>query len=301
MDLAAPHGHCYGLDTDCLADRIVFELLFDARHRVLMTRLWGTYTETDVVVRDRAVARFVTQHGLVRGIMDFTEVETIDMPMELIVARAQGKPLLPGQMRVIVAPDNHVYGLTRIIAAHQAYVRNVEPLLVRTLEDAYRAMEIEEPDFRSLRDDLTRREQVMHEILGRIETAQRCGAEAEREQLRRKMLRMLDSAMAKPAAGKSPAITVGEVLSAALRESRVSDDDLAMQCPSCGSKAALSGHRILPGRDTTYACRSCGEILVVLSPADPQAAPAGYPLGGFTLRSSADIECPGGVLPGTGA
>ena len=82
----------------------MFQLLFDPNNRVLMTRLSGTFIQEDIVVRDRAAARFVARHGLVRGIMDYTNVVAIDIPIERLVRRAHQPPVLPGQPRIVVAP-----------------------------------------------------------------------------------------------------------------------------------------------------------------------------------------------------
>ena len=95
----------------------MFELLFDARHKVLMTQFFGTYVADDIVLRDIAVGRFVARHGLARGILDYTDVEDIDVPMDLVVKRGHAPPMLPGQMRVIVAPDTQTWEMSRLIAA----------------------------------------------------------------------------------------------------------------------------------------------------------------------------------------
>ena len=120
----------------------MFELLFDPRHNVLMTRLYGTYVESDITLRDKAVARFVARHGLARGIMNFSDIEAVDVSMEAVVRRSAGPALLEGQARVIVAPREPLWALNRIFAAHQLYRRGDEPLLVRSLGEAYRALAI---------------------------------------------------------------------------------------------------------------------------------------------------------------
>src|SRR6188474_1675402 len=86
------------------AEAMVFQLLHDQRHNVLLTRFSGVYVSTDISLRDKAVARFVARNGLARGVMDYTAVEAVDIPIEVVVERSSQPPILPGQARVIVAP-----------------------------------------------------------------------------------------------------------------------------------------------------------------------------------------------------
>jgi hypothetical protein len=282
---------------------LVFQLLFDARHTVLMSRFHGTYVEADICVRDKAAARFVARHGLARGIMDFSAVEAVDIPMGYILERAHAPPVLPGQARVIVAPREPAYSLNRIFAAHQLYSRKVEPLLVGTLEEAYRALAITDPAFEPLEDDTAAQlETIALGVVAAIDQA--CAVSGdERRRMRQKMLRLLDTALTgKPAARHAPAgttITLSDVLNAVLRRVTLSDGDLAANCARCRLTTPLSACRVEAGRETTYACPSCRSVLVTLASASRASAePArGYVLGSFLVCTDVDIECPGGLLP----
>ncbi|MBM3646822.1 MAG: hypothetical protein FJX11_03425 [Alphaproteobacteria bacterium] len=280
----------------------MFQLLHDTSSNVLMTRLHGAYVEADIVLRDKAVARFVARHGLTRGIMDFTDVERVDVSMELIVRRCEEPPILPGQMRVIVAPYDPAYGLNRIIAAHQRYRRGIEPLLVRTLAEAYDALSIDQPAFAPIEvDAATRRDGVLTGVLSAIERARGRASLEQSERTRRTMLRLLDTVLTRgPAPVKSSLITFGNLLSTVLADARIGDADLTVTCPACRTRQPLSRCRFLAGRETSYACPACGQVLVVLlavgqTPASPR--PEGYELAGFIVRTTADIDCPGAVLP----
>jgi hypothetical protein len=283
----------------------VFDLLFDRRHVVLMSRFHGRYAAADIAVRDNAVVRFVAQHGLARGIMDFTAVEAIDVPIDYVLARCEAPPMLPGCTRVIVAPSEPAYSLNRVIAAYQLYSRKVEPLLVGTLEDAYCALDVTEPAFEPIGlDEATRLELAAFDALADIERTL-APAAAEREKMQRTMLRLLDSALAVggmpsgdvPSAG----ITLADVLNAQLHRARLSDSDLTARCDACRRKTTLNACRVTPGRETTYACRHCGNLLLVLG-AGAECDPVGsYRLGRFTLQAYADIEGPGACLPRSAA
>jgi hypothetical protein len=287
----------------CSSEDFVFQLLFDARHAVLMSRYHGTYVEADITLRDKAAARFVARNGLARGIMDFTAVEAIDVPMNYVLERTQAPPVLPGQARVIVAPREPAYSLNRIVAAHQLYNRKVEPLLVGTLEEAYRALSITDPAFEPLEhDEATKREAIALGVVAAIDQA--CTASGDdRRRVQQKMLRLLDTVLTgKTAAGQTragSAITLSDVLNAALRRVTLTDSDLSANCAHCRLRTPLSACRVQAGRATTYACPSCGGILVTLaSAAEASPEPAhGYALGSFIVYTEVDIECPGGVLP----
>ena len=280
----------------------MFQLLFDPTHNVLMTRLYGTYAEPDITLRDKAVARFVARHGTARGIMDYTSVEAVDLPIEVVVRRSAGPALLHGQARVIVAPREPVWAINRIFAAHQLYRRGNEPLLVRSLDEAYRALAIDKPAFEPLpADAASRLEGVALGVLAAIEASRGTADAAERERTRRKMLELLDSVMKRELVPhKTSAITLSDVLNAVLRHATVTDADLNATCASCNKRLPLSRYTISAGRETTYACPSCGSVMVVLASAEdrvPSPSPPGYEMGRFMVRTAADIDCPGALLP----
>jgi hypothetical protein len=283
----------------------VFDLLFDRRHVVLMSRFHGRYVAADIAVRDNAVARFVARHGLARGIMDFTAVEAIDVPIDYVLARCDAPPMLPDRTSVNVAEREPAYSLNRVIAAHLLYSRKVEPLLVSTLEEAYRALEIDKPAFEPVElDEATRLELAAFDALADIESTLAPIA-VEREKMQRTMLRLLDSALAASGAtsgvGTRPGITLSDVLNAQLHRARLSDADLAARCGACRRKVVLNTCRVTPGRRTLYACPHCASPLLVLGAAAEAGSAEGYQLGSFTLQAYADIEGPGGRLPRSAA
>lgn len=280
----------------------MFQLLFEPRHNVLMTRLYGTYVEPDITLRDKAVGRFVARHGLARGIMDYTSVEAVDVAIEVVVRRSAGRALLPGQARVIVAPREPVWAMNRIFAAHSLYRRGDEPLLVRSLDEAYRALAIDQPAFEPLPpDDASRLEGVALGVLSAIDSTRGATDAAERERTRRKMLALLDNVMKRELVPhKASAITLSDVLNAELQHATLSDADLRATCTACNKRLPLSRYTISAGRETTYACPGCGRVVIVLAPVEggvPAASPPGYEMGRFIVRTAGDIECPGALLP----
>ena len=113
------------------------------------------------------------------------------------------------------------------------------------------------------------------------------------------MMRMLDTVLERgPAARKVTAITLSDVLNAMLSRATVSDADLKTTCTTCNSRLPLSRYTISAGRETTYACPDCGQVMVVLAAAAEGASSLeGYEMGRFIVRTAGDIECPGAMLP----
>jgi hypothetical protein len=71
----------------------MFTLLFERRDRVMLTRYSRMYSWDDISEIDAFLASFVTEHGYVRIILDFTDVETIAISRQRLgpVARRYGR------------------------------------------------------------------------------------------------------------------------------------------------------------------------------------------------------------------
>jgi hypothetical protein len=286
----------------------VFQLLFEPRHRVLVTRIFGTYVQDDIILRDRAAVRFVARHGLMRGLMDFSGMEAIDVPIDRIVRRAHQPPVLPGQFRVILAPDALTYELNRVVIAHQLYSRKIEPLLVRTRAEAYAALELTDPEFVPIEsneaDLLDDSMTIVLSRMGETLDVSSAAAQDERRRLREKLLRLLDAVPGKTGkrrVQKRGAITLSDVFNAALnRAAAVTDDDLIAVCSRCRRKTTLGLCKVVSGRETAYLCPKCENVLTTLTPtseSEQDAPEKAYRLGAFLVRTAVDLECPGGRLP----
>jgi hypothetical protein len=275
-------------------ERGLFRLLYDAARNVLLTELSGAYTEEDIVIRDRQVARFVARHGLARGLMDYTGVTRVDVPMDVIVRRAHAPPMLPGQTRIVVAPAEPAYSLNRVIIAHQFFSRKVEPLMVRSAQDAYHALGGSQFHFLPVQeDDLTRWERTAMAALTAIDARGR-----KDEEVYRRTSAELKQALPEFQHRKLSSITVSDLFNTMLRHAELSDVDLSMSCPGCHRTTLLANCRLWGRRKTTYSCPRCGAALVELVPVGGTSVEsAGYSLGGFDVWTYADIECGDLVLP----
>jgi hypothetical protein len=283
----------------------LFQLLYDRAYKVLLTRLSGVYTEEDIVLRDRQVARFVARHGLARGLMDYTGVTAIDIPMDVVVRRAQAPPMLPGQTRVVVAPNEPAYSLNRVIVAHQYFSRKVEPLVVESLQDAYYALGRSRFDFVPVEEDQhMRRERTAFAALAMIDARARKQAARYRRMSAESRQRLAEAGAASSplARGRPSFITVSDLFNTALRHADLSDADISIRCPRCRRETTLAGCPMWGRRQTTYTCPACQARLVELAPLPGGQArePSGYSFGGFEVQTRADMSCQGIVLPKSG-
>jgi hypothetical protein len=128
----------------------MLDLAFERSHRVLLARFHGIFEPADLRRLDEAVRDLVREQGPVRGLLDFTDVTLVAVPETLLRARSRLPQISPGQMRAIVAPQDEVFALATACGARQRDFGNVRPLVVRTLDEAYEALGLEQPHFMAL-------------------------------------------------------------------------------------------------------------------------------------------------------
>lgn len=124
-----------------------FVMEFDARNNILRGTLRGRLTDAILLDYYEAAAAYTTSHPPCRCIWDFSEVTNFDVSSDAIRQVAGKSPLIPaGYMRVIVAPQDFLFGMMRML---QILSENTRPDLhvVRTLGEAYRLLLVESPEF----------------------------------------------------------------------------------------------------------------------------------------------------------
>src|SRR5258708_22102184 len=119
---------------------MAFELLFDTQARVLLIRFGSRLTPALLADMQATARRFVASNGSCRGIIDFSAVAEVDLPSGFLASLARQKPVLAGHRRVIVAPSELVYGLTRMFGTQQDAAIGEAPEVVRSLQEAYDAL-----------------------------------------------------------------------------------------------------------------------------------------------------------------
>ncbi len=121
---------------------------FDAKNNVLRGTVHGPMTGAALLDFYAAATDYMASHPPCRGILDFSHVTEFEVSPRAIRQVAAAPPAFPaGYMRVIVVPIEFIFGLARMF---QILGEKTRPDLhvVRTLDEAYRLLQIEAPEFR---------------------------------------------------------------------------------------------------------------------------------------------------------
>jgi hypothetical protein len=125
----------------------MFSLLLERNHRVLLTRFAGTFRRDVVEAQMVAARRIAAIEGPTRALYDFHDVEAVDIPYASLREMGRLPQTLPNQLRVYVMPKPELFGMGRTFATYQELTGNREPLIYRTMAEAYAALELKDPDF----------------------------------------------------------------------------------------------------------------------------------------------------------
>ncbi|MGB2606298.1 MAG: hypothetical protein WBC78_22015 [Candidatus Sulfotelmatobacter sp.] len=121
---------------------------FDAKNNVLRGTVHGPMTGATLLDFYAAATEYMASHPPCRGILDFSQVTEFEVSPHAIRQVAAAPPAFPaGYMRVVVVPIDFIFGLARMF---QMLGEKTRPDLhvVRTLDEAYRLLQIESPEFR---------------------------------------------------------------------------------------------------------------------------------------------------------
>lgn len=124
------------------------DLMYDAARRILLIRFGRSLTQPALAEMQTAAQAFAARMGGCDAVIDFSEVTEVDVPSRYLASLAQQKPVLAGHRRIIVAPKEVVFGLSRMFGTQQHAVTGEAPAVVRTLREAYDALGVGEPDFK---------------------------------------------------------------------------------------------------------------------------------------------------------
>ena len=128
----------------------MFALFLEHSHRVLLSCFRGAFTVDDIARCDRAVMLLLGREGPLRGIIDLTEIETVDLRADQLKARARQPPMVAGQARLFVATSPTVLDFARAYSATQREFGADPPQIVGTREEAYRILGLMDPMFEPL-------------------------------------------------------------------------------------------------------------------------------------------------------
>ena len=128
----------------------MFSLLFERNHRVLLTRFTGIFRREVVQAQMVAARRIAAIEGPTRALYDFEGVEAVEIPYAILRDMGRLPQTLPNQLRVYVMPRPELFGMGRTFATYQELTGNRQPLVCRTMADAYAALDLKDPDFQPI-------------------------------------------------------------------------------------------------------------------------------------------------------
>lgn len=131
----------------------LFTLFLDRKHRVLLTRFSGTLRREVLLAQAAAARRSAASDGPTRALLDFSHVEAVDLSVETLKEGGRRPQNIAGQIRVYVIPNDELFGGARMFGTYQEISGNVAPQIVRTMAEAYSALQIIDPDFQPLDPD----------------------------------------------------------------------------------------------------------------------------------------------------
>lgn len=127
----------------------MFTLFIERKQSVLMVKFSQRMTQEDLHQLDSAVVAFVKKEGATRGfLIDCTDVEDLAVPTGVFVRRGQRSAnVVSDQERVYVMPQPDLFGMGRMYGTYQRMAGKKEPLVVKTLTEAFEALGLGDPMF----------------------------------------------------------------------------------------------------------------------------------------------------------
>ena len=124
--------------------------LFDSKHKVLLVRFEGALTQQAIEALWPAARAFAAIHGNCPGIIDLSAVGRIEVDLEALRAFGRRPRVMAGAQRVLVAPGDDMFGTVRMYGLQQSSAIDDEPMVVRSLQEAYDLLGLTDPDFQPI-------------------------------------------------------------------------------------------------------------------------------------------------------
>ena len=125
---------------------------FDAKNNILRGTLQGPMTAAILLDLYAKASKYLASRPPCRGIVDLSGVTDFEVSSAAIRQVAAAPPAFPpGYMRVLVIPQLFIYGLARMFQILGEKTRP-ELQVVRTMDEAFRLLEVKSPEFRLVGD-----------------------------------------------------------------------------------------------------------------------------------------------------
>lgn len=124
---------------------------FDSANQILLARVVGPVNDTAVPKIHEAARKLSLEKNPRAGIVDLSGITSLNISTGILEVLAKWEPAMApmSRPRFVVAPADHVFGLTRIFQTIDGRARP-QFHVVRTVEEVYRALGVESPQFEPL-------------------------------------------------------------------------------------------------------------------------------------------------------
>jgi len=106
---------------------MAFALLFDRNNKALLVKFGRAFTREVLEALLRAAREFVAVHGNCAGIVDFSAVEKVDIDVAHLRAFGGSPRVMAGTQRVLVAPNDEMFGIARLYGLHPWWCATCRP------------------------------------------------------------------------------------------------------------------------------------------------------------------------------
>jgi len=153
LNVAPPSGQTIARITIRLAGAYMGVFLSsDELHRILCLRFEGIITDDVLLSSFDRVREWMHGNGLRSSITDFTGVESFQVTASAVNQLAAKRPLVPdGFLRIVVAPQDEIFGMTRMFEMLGSKTRDRVDV-VRTVAEAYTLAGVESLNLRPVMD-----------------------------------------------------------------------------------------------------------------------------------------------------
>jgi hypothetical protein len=124
---------------------------FDSAHRILRCQLEGRVTDAELKEFYRETEKYAAQFDPLGGIVDMSDVTSLEASPETIRELARSQPAMPNpdRPRVLIATSPPVFGIARMFELQGQETRpNLH--VVRTEEEAWAILGVRKPQFNIL-------------------------------------------------------------------------------------------------------------------------------------------------------
>jgi len=129
-----------------------YSFYFDPENKIVLARFQGSVRDELLKDFQRGGGRRIVATVDFRGtIIDFSDVDAFEVTAETARMLAWEQPIDPdsSRPRVMVAPEDHVFGICRVFASHGGDTRpNLH--VVRSMDHAYAILSVAKPKFEPL-------------------------------------------------------------------------------------------------------------------------------------------------------